>query len=301
MTKLQIRELHPAFGVEIAGLEPRIPLDDRTVQQLRSLFDDKGLLVIRGIDADQDFQVYLSHLLIGDESPSADVASAKGPAQASAKQPVSQREWFVSNKAEGGAAPFGRILFHCDNMWSSDVFQLISLYGEEVEEPSTPTIFVSAVHAWKTLPDALRERVKDRFAVHGQDATFRLAADEDGDVLVSTFERQETIRLPVGHTHPRTGRKLLYVAQQMTHRIDDIPPGESDALLDELYDHLYAPENVVEHKWHKGDLVLWDNIALQHARPNVSVEGPARTLRKVFAPSPDASWFEPPKFSKVAD
>jgi taurine dioxygenase len=32
--------------------------------------------------------------------------------------------------------------------------------------------------------------------------------------------------------------------------------------------------------------VVWDNIALQHARPNVQSESPARTLRKTIAPPP---------------
>jgi hypothetical protein len=40
------------------------------------------------------------------------------------------------------------------------------------------------------------------------------------------------------------------------------------------------PKNIVEHHWRTSDLVVWDNIALQHARPNVTAEGPARTLRK---------------------
>jgi taurine dioxygenase len=32
--------------------------------------------------------------------------------------------------------------------------------------------------------------------------------------------------------------------------------------------------------------VVWDNLALQHCRPNVETEGPARTLRKVGFPMP---------------
>ena len=30
--------------------------------------------------------------------------------------------------------------------------------------------------------------------------------------------------------------------------------------------------------------MVWDNFAVQHGRPNVTLEGPARTLRKIGLP-----------------
>ena len=90
----------------------------------------------------------------------------------------------------------------------------------------------------------------------------------------------------MGLEHPRTGKTVLYASQQMTSGIDGLAPDESEALLDELFAHLYRSDVVYEHEWRNHDLVAWDNIAVQHARPNVTLEGPVRTLRKVFAPIP---------------
>jgi alpha-ketoglutarate-dependent taurine dioxygenase len=288
MADLEIRNLCPEFGVEVSGLEPRIPLDDRTCRLLRDLFDERGLLLFRELDADLAFQTYLSQMLIGQEKQSADSA-------ASAPMP----EFYVSNKEPGGGAPFGRLLYHSDLMWVENACQLLSLYGVEVSEPSTPTMFASATHAWDTLPEDLRARVQGRFAEHCPDATYQKRAGGDSDVLVSTFETEERVKLPVGYRHPRTGRTILYVCQQMTHGIADLSPEESEKLLEALFEHLYAPGKVLEHHWRKGDLVLWDNLAVQHARPNVSVEGPARTLRKVFAPAPNIPHSDRPQFSRV--
>jgi taurine dioxygenase len=50
----------------------------------------------------------------------------------------------------------------------------------------------------------------------------------------------------------------------------------------------------VEHLWRKGDLVLWDNLALEHARPDVRTEGPIRTL-----PAPQISRAAKPQFKRV--
>jgi alpha-ketoglutarate-dependent taurine dioxygenase len=179
------------------------------------------------------------------------------------------------------------------------VFRLLSLYGLKVEQPTSPTMFVSAAHAWKTLPDDLRARVEGLYAIHGQDASYQERSGGDADVLLPKFAEKETIRLPIAHRHPRTGATLLFVTPQFTQRIDGLSDEDSEALLGELFDHLYRPEVEVQHAWRERDLVMWDNIALQHARPNVTYEGPARTLRKTFAPPPGADASKRPEFTTV--
>ncbi|SFF96568.1 taurine dioxygenase [Novosphingobium sp. CF614] len=291
MASLQVKEIRPGFGAEISGVEPKVPLPDDVIAQLRQLFDERGLLVFRDIDADLRFQTYLSLLLIG-EDPLANPAE-------SLDSPAARRELLVSNREEGGNAPVGRLLYHSDYMWRDDVFRLLSLYGLKVEQPTSPTMFVSAAHGWDTLPDDLRARVEGLYAIHGQDASYQQRSGGDADVLVSKFDEAETIRLPIGHRHPRTGRTILYVTPQFTQRIDGMEEAESEALLGELFDHLYRPEAEITHQWRERDLVMWDNIALQHARPNVTYEGPARTLRKTFAPPPSANASKRPRFTTV--
>jgi taurine dioxygenase len=52
-------------------------------------------------------------------------------------------------------------------------------------------------------------------------------------------------------------------------------------LLHEVYDHLYAPTNVYEHRWRNGDIIIWDNIALQHMRGNIENCG-KRLMQRVI-------------------
>jgi taurine dioxygenase len=101
---------------------------------------------------------------------------------------------------------------------------------------------------------------------------------------------------PIPFLHPRTGRPILYLCEQSTSEIVELPHEESEALLMRLFDHLYDPAFVLEHHWRKGDLVIWDNLAIQHGRPDVTTEGPARTLRKTFAPKMGMA--EVPKFTR---
>jgi taurine dioxygenase len=168
-------------------------------------------------------------------------------------------------------------------MWSEHTFQVLSLYGVHIEQPATPTIFVSATWGWATLPAPLRSKVESLSATQGHEEAGRA---DDPDVLVSNFENLPTRSTPVGLKHPRTGDTVLYVSQQMTRAIETLPQRESDELLEALFSHLYRSEGIYEHHWSERDFVAWDNIAVQHARPNVTLDGPTRTLRKIFAPMP---------------
>lgn len=278
---MQLRELTPAFGTEITGLDaPAALADEETCKDLQALFDDRGVLVFRDLDVDQPTQANLVRMLIR-QPPLAE--GETGSARAGGEA------FYVSNKEPEGGAPFGRLLFHSDMMWSEHTFQVLSLYGVEIEPPVSPTMFASAKQAWATLPDDLRAEVEGLEAVQGHAEHERARAGDDPDVLITTFENLPHRTTPVGLTHPRTGETVLYVSQQMTESIAGLSADESEALLERLFAHLYRKDVLYTHAWQRHDLVAWDNIAIQHARPNVTLEGPVRTLRKVFAPLPPRS------------
>jgi alpha-ketoglutarate-dependent taurine dioxygenase len=289
MSTFETRDLRPEFGSEVIGLDRSIPYSAETRRELRALFDARGLLVFRNLnDADIRFQTYLTEML-GSESDTVD------------PDDMTIFEMLVSNREEQGGAPFGRLLFHSDMMWIESGCTALSLYGQAISQPAIPTLFVSGSQAWTSLPDDLRTRVEGKFAIHVQDATAQRRAAIPDDVLVSTFAEEVRLRLPIEYSHPRTGETLLYVCPQMTHHIEDLDHEESEALIEALSNHYYAQDQILEHHWREGDLLIWDNIALQHARPNVLREGPARTLRKVMIPCPTKFATGTATYSKVGD
>jgi taurine dioxygenase len=74
----------------------------------------------------------------------------------------------------------------------------------------------------------------------------------------------------------------------------DMPLDEGDPLLRQLYDHITSPDFVYSHHWEPGDLLMWDNIAVQHKATfnydplprllyRTTVRGPAVTDSQVLA------------------
>lgn len=287
---LELQEITPGFGAVVEGWSPDRDLDPAEVDQLREAFDRYQVLVFHDVDVTPEAQQYLCGLLVGPEAPADREAAQANTHLYSAR---------ISNKDEDGNAPFGRLLFHSDGMWSASPQELLSLYGEEVEPPSVPTVFVSATRAWERLPDDLRARLEGRSAVHETGQQDR--AEDGGDLLRPQRRVERSHTAPIEKAHPRTGKPILFVSQMMTSGIEGLADGESEQLLEALFEVLYDPEHAFEHDWRERDLVVWDNLGAQHARGVLTQEGPERSLRKVMAPKPEASLRasqEKPTFAK---
>ena len=100
MTKLETRDLTPAWGSEVIGLDPSTELGDDDVELLRRTFDERSLLLFRDLDIDDAYQQHLAKLVIGHDGPTGD-----------GKDVDAADAFFVSNREEEGGAPFGRLLF----------------------------------------------------------------------------------------------------------------------------------------------------------------------------------------------
>jgi taurine dioxygenase len=256
---VNVRDLTTSFGA-VLELDLREPLDPEQQRELREVFTARHLLLFPEQDISFEDQVrivgYLGPVLAG------------GP------------EW-VSNVAENGLVPEGALLFHSDFIFTAEPSLGLCLYATEVPPGGSPTNFADAVGAAGRLPPALRARVRGRRALNVFDLS-----DQRGD----TRFREATLgpetplapryAHPVLMRHPTNGQELLSVNQMQTDRIIGLDAGESEETLEALWALLYAPDNTYSHHWRVGDLVLWDNIAVQHGRP-APPPGVPRTMRRV--------------------
>jgi taurine dioxygenase len=279
----QARDVHPTIGAEITGVDLDADLDDTTVEFLRETFDSRGLLVFRDVEIPRVRQYVLCEVLRGREVPTA------GDAAAAAAR---QEHFYVSNRRERATAPMGRLLFHSDGMWTDESFEVLSLHAVDVEPPVPPTTFASATAGWAMLSDEMQARLAPMHAlqVGGPEDFHESRRQRFGDDVMQTVrDNAPSFTLPVSRVHPRTGQTILFLAENHTKQIIELPLDASDELLDELFVDLYGDDNVYEHHWRNGDLVVWDNLSLQHGRPNVTLDGATRTLAKIGLPIPTSA------------
>jgi taurine dioxygenase len=191
---------------------------------------------------------------------------------------------YVGTSPDAYVKGTDRLRFHSD--WQcaeSGALQAISLYAEEMQYDD-PTIFADMTYAARSLPDDLRAEVEGYDLVQCTDFSgatpigghFRLSAQAPG-VPDSKFPR--SIHPALGR-HRVTGEELLNVSEQQTSHIKGMTEDESDVVFAKLAPFQYSDENRYVHHWQVGDLVIWDNVALQHAR-DASTGPSGRRLRRV--------------------
>lgn len=247
------RVLSP-FGVHV-DLDLSQEISDAAIGLLRGLYDEHHLLVF----SDQK----LSH------EDQARVAAWFGPVLAE------EAAAYVSTDPAVGGLGSDELPFHSDLSCSPHPLLGLSLHAVEVEDGSTSTIFVDAMRAAAALPDELRERLKDLHSLNlwPRSLSARQRAADAPEGWPGTAHQ---LLMP----HPRTGGAILYLNASHTDRIVELEAEQSEHLIQALFARLYAAENRYEHRWRKGDLLVWDNLALQHARPAVA-PGATRTLQRV--------------------
>lgn len=206
--------------------------------------------------------------------------------------PVQRMQEFVHNISTDesqGVLGTQRLPYHSDVSFLKYPCPILSLHATDLVDGGSSTRFVSSVNALANLPGPLRKRIENLKAVHVMpwSAHGKLHRDIYDQAHLEKDTEKETPDWvpryvhPLILRHPVTDKPLLYVNELLTARIEGWSLAESRALLDELFAHIYAEDNLVEHVWYKGDLIFWDNIALAHARGDVSSCG-TRTLQKVI-------------------
>lgn len=256
----EARPLSSALGAEIRGVDPRA-LDADSVAWLQEQYRRYNLLLFRGLDLD--------------EAETEDLVGHFGPLVDEAGD--GRRTGRISNVMENCAGE-GPLPFHSDFSFTRLPVQGIALYAIALPRGGTSTWFASGVRAADTLPPDLRRQVEPLTAVHALSFT---TSTREGTRTRDMELPAHAPRFshPILRTHPRTGQTVLYLTDLHVERIDDIDEARSAALIDALFAHLYQPRHLYEHRWRLGDLVVWDNEAIQHMRADVADEKP-RTFRR---------------------
>lgn len=170
------------------------------------------------------------------------------------------------------------LAWHADAAYTPAPFDVLALHAIEVVDEASSTRFVSAEQALASLPEYLRQRLEGQrvdMISPAYDALGGRACDQPNPV---TQKRGE---MPAIFRNPHNGRDCIWVSELQAARIIGMNWQDSRDLLHEVYDHLYQPNRVFEHRWRNGDIVMWDNIALQHSRGSLKACG-KRVLQRVI-------------------
>lgn len=146
------------------------------------------------------------------------------------------------------------------------------LYGIVIPPVGGDTLFADQHKALDAMPDALRERIEGKQAIHSAKRAYAPdgfygegdKAKRSMDIRPSA-EAEETQLHPLIRKHPETGREGLFSTFGYIIGIEGMDDAEAVPLLMELYQWQGREEFQYRHKWAPKMLVMWDNRCVLHA------------------------------------
>jgi taurine dioxygenase len=266
---MEVVPVSEALGVELTDFDITRPCNPAEQSELRELFCEHHLLLVRG----QDVRAEDQSRFVG----------AFGPLHTRAD---GMKETYVTNVTEaGGEAPrtgTARLIWHQDGTYGLRPGIATSLWAQEVAPDCVPTRFANCVRALERMPAELRSRIESLHVVHLRDTEeertdYRWREENvPPDARPGRFLRHEH---PIVYPMPHTDQRTILVNQLLTSHVVELPLAEGEALIQELFSLVYADDNTYTHQWRTNDVIIWDNLALQHCRP-VEMGLPVRRLRR---------------------
>ena len=246
---IQVKKLTPVIGAEIFGVDLSKDLGNQQFKEIHDALMDNLVVFFRDqkmtIDEHKAFGKRFGQLHI---HPNAPQEIKEHPeilviAADEKSKHVAGEEWHtdVSSDAE---PPMGSILH----------LTVVPPDG------GGDTMFANMYSAYEKLSEPLKKMIEPMTAIHDSAKAhkYRLKQGDRADMAMPRNEH------PIVRTHPVTGRKALYVNRGFTTRIRQLPPSESDAVLDMLYRHIETPEFQCRFKWQPNSVAFWDNRSTQH-------------------------------------
>jgi alpha-ketoglutarate-dependent taurine dioxygenase len=164
-----------------------------------------------------------------------------------------------------GFADAGRV-WHSDGSYMQTPVAVSMLYALEVPEENGralgSTQFASAWAAYDDLDDELKAKMSTLKAVH-QVAGRRKNTGTGRKDREQEKAQPEAIH-PLARTHPRTGRNYIFVSKGECEQVIGMDEAEGLELIDHLATQMHQPKYQHRHDWRVGDLLVWDNQAVQH-------------------------------------
>lgn len=268
----------PEFGAMVTGLS-RSAIDRPDVRiALVELWIDRGLIVFRGLDPDEEFHVALSEVFgKPDIHPILRDKPGQHPVLTDIRHDREGSTFDIRGEVRGAWLPWHSDLIYVDRINRGGILRALT-----IPETGGETGFVDRIVAYQRLPQQLRERIADLSVLYyadfdtdrqrfGRDPEVRMLHRGSEMTRAHKTARYRSIH-PMVFTQPETGRKVLNVSPWFAQGIEGMETPDGDALLEEVMSYAVPKDLAYFHPWRPGDMVLWDNWRMLHSAAGVPVE-----------------------------
>ena len=269
---LEFRSLADApFGVEVNGVDwARTGNHGEAVRLLTLALRRHQLLILRGQPSPSESQLdtflrRFGRLVLDTEDGAAHYAGHLNRSGPASEMAVASKQYMLRSADNTGSTRYSpgedgisELVWHNDQSHRPMLKVLSVFEALDVEPGVVPTQFRDMYTAYEAMPAGQRSALEHRQVVYFDP---RMPGPEEIPRLADAAH-------PIFLPHPHTGRRALYV-NDFADRIVGLNREESDIVLNDIRAHIDTTAPRYFHAWRSGDLLLWDNIGLQHRRDAV--------------------------------
>ena len=261
-----IRQIHPVFVGEVAGVVCRRPLSAEDVAAIEAGMDEYAVLVFRDQNITDEEQIAFtrhfgeleSYRTAGhirkreDQRLGPDIADFSNLDKHGNIMSDRDRVWFFK---------LGDRLWHSDSSIRPIPAKYSLLSGRVLPSWGANTEFADMRAAYDALDARTKAEIEDLVCEHS--LIYSREAIGFTDMTPEEIAAFRPVRQPLVRTHPVTGRKSLFLAAHAGAIVGWTIP-EARMFLRDLTEHATRPEFVYSHEWRPYDLVMWDNRQTMH-------------------------------------
>ena len=258
---LEMRPLHPAFGVEIGGVDVRRLTED-AFREIAAALDEHSVLLFRGQSLTDAEQIAFSERFGPLEITIRTIAKqARDLPEISNLSNVDAEDQVLARGDKRNLFNAGNQMWHTDSSFKRVPAMASLLSAREVPPEGGETEFASTRVGYARLPEATRALIEGRTAIH----SFVYSRGLVGEGLLTPEHAAQVPPVPQAlvRANPANGRKNVVVGSHACE-IVGMPTDEARALLRDLLELATTPDIVYTHRWQPGDLVMWDNRCMLH-------------------------------------
>lgn len=263
---IEIVPITPSIGARVTGIDLARPLAPGDLAAILAAIGRHSVLCFprQSIDAARQMAFARSFGTL-------EVNVAAGPYTVTGHPEVMVLSNIIENGRAVGLADAGQD-WHTDMSYSEPIAFINVNYALRVPVrdgmPLGATEFLDMYRAYDDLTADMKQRIEGRTATHDFNKFWEQMLKRPGTPRKPLTPGQRASKPPVSHPivleHPVSGRRALYCNVGYVTHIDGMEPGESDAVLAELFAHQMQDKYKWAHRWAEGDVLVWDNLSTVH-------------------------------------
>ena len=246
---MNVKLLSGALGGEVVGIDLK-DSSEKNFKVINNLLLEHKVIFFRNQNISPEEQLALASLF----GPIERHAYVKGLDQYPEivriiKKPHEKNQWGEN--------------WHSDVSYNVKPTKAVILKSIKIPPVGGDTMFANMELAWETLDEKIKDKIKDKKALHSSLGAEFFVDDYEG-MKGNGNHTEYSNEHPIVRTHPETRKKILFVNWTYTKKIVGIDEKESSEILNEIFKHQARLDLTCRFQWTENAVAIWDNRSVQH-------------------------------------